>query len=201
MANGYEQNYLNLAAGLADCNLAESGARLGLAASGAGLRADFLGRPYLITNQEVKALDGRPVNINNCSLLVHYVLSSGRGAPLESFLPLSRMTGMVTSQKGLERNFLIETLVEFFGADYNKFKRAAEKLNGEYQGLTETGGRAWRFQVLPKIPLKVIFQEADEEFSAELEFLFDRTAVDFIGFECLAFLSACFGEALIAAAR
>lgn len=201
MVDGYEQNYLGLLAGLAGRDLAENGPGLGFKVEKGGLTIDFLGRSYLITNQGVEPLDGRPVDVNNRSLLIHYALSEGRARPLESFLPLNRLTGPMAGRKELDKRLMVKPLLEFFGNDYDKFSRAAKKLGGEERGLDESGGRVWRFQVLPKIPVKVVFQEADEEFPADLEILFDHTALDFMGFECLAFLSASFSKALIDAAR
>lgn len=61
--------------------------------------------------------------------------------------------------------------------------------------------RRWHFQALPKVGLKLIHYEADDEYPVDFKYLFDRRAVDFLAYECLAFMIGCFNYELIAAAR
>jgi hypothetical protein len=91
-------------------------------------------------------------------------------------------------------------LEKYFGKDYAKFGEAAAKLGGieeEAQG----GKHSWKFDVLPKIPLKLVYYEADEDFPAEIQIMLDTTAIRFLEFECLAFLVGCFVRALIKTAQ
>jgi hypothetical protein len=63
-------------------------------------------------------------------------------------------------------------LAEFFGERAELFRRVAEV----YQGTQmEAGDLAFRFRVLPRVPLLLIMWEPDEEFGAEVHFRFDET--------------------------
>jgi len=203
LSSGYEQIYLDLLPELLKCDLAESAGRLGLQVLADGaVWADYLGREYRITSTGVKPVDGQPVDINNCSVLVHYILSKGCGEMERSYLPLTRINRMkIDGQKTLGHGLMIDPLVQEFGSDYEKFQAAALKLNGVLEAASQDGGHIWDFQVLPKIPLRVVYYEADDEFPVNIQILFDRSAPRFMGFECLAFLNGGFTHALVTASR
>jgi hypothetical protein len=202
MNGGYEQIYLGLLPRLGECDLAESAQRLGLPISANGtVIAQFCGREYSIASAGVVPTDGLPVDVNNRSVLAYYILSKGRGQPEESFVPLARLSGTLDGQKIHDKNLFVRPLLHAFGDDYKKFEAAARKLDGVPEGPAADAGQRWRFAVLPRIPLRLIFYPADEEFPADIQLLFDRSAPKFLEFECLAFLSGCFVKALLSAAR
>ena len=87
-----------------------------------------------------------------------------------------------------------------FGNDYAKFSDAARRLGGR-EGESGVGKHLWGFNVLPKIPLRIVFYEADEEFPASIQIMLDRTALRFLEFECLAFMVGLFVRALIKTAQ
>ena len=91
-------------------------------------------------------------------------------------------------------------LERYFGNDYVKFSEAAVKLGG-IEEEPQVGKHQWRFDVLPKIPLKIVFYEADDEFPVEIQLMLDKTALEFLEFECLAFMVGCFVRALIKTAQ
>ena len=203
MITGYEQIYLDLVPRLARCDLAESAARLGLDVLPNGdVRANFCGRQYVISATGVDPADGQAVDVNCRSVLAYYILSPGRGEPGQSFLPLTRLTGMIAGQKSFDKGLMVRPLLREFGDDYGKFCSVANQLGGVLDPVATAGGEhCWTFPVLPRIPVRLIFYEADEEFPADIQILFERTATRFLEFECLAFLTGCFTKSLITAAR
>lgn len=192
MPSGYEAIYLKLIPRLAGCDFAESAERLGLELTKEGhIRAGFLGREYLVTKEGVKSADGQSTDVNNLSVLLYYVLSRGSGRPKNSFVPLFRLAGMLEGRSRLS-DILNDPLTREFGNDYQRFSAAALKLGGTCENGSVPGRHEWLFLLLPRIPAKVIFHEADEEFPAEIQIMLDVTAPRFLEFECLAFLTGCF---------
>ena len=99
------------------------------------------------------------------------------------------------------KGLLLKPLIREFGDDYEEFQRAARKLGGVLENVSSGGGHGWNFQVLPKILVRLVFYEADDEFPADIQLFFDRSARRFLEFECLAFLTGCFINDLCNAAR
>jgi len=110
------------------------------------------------------------------------------------------VTGIIAGQKTFDKGLMEKPLLKEFGADYAKFRAAALQLGGVLEEACD-GGHRWTLQALPKIPVRLVFYEADEEFPADIQIWLDRTAPRFMEFECLAFLTGCFVKALITTAR
>jgi len=197
MPNGYEEIYQNLLLRLKACDLEESSARLGLSyISGQKISVNFLNREYIITREGAEPADGLPVNINNRNILLYYVLSKGSEEPKFSFIPMSRLTGMIAGHNIPTDGIMIAPLLREFGNALEKLKIAASMFSGKYEKISN-GSHSWIFTPLPKIPMKMIFHESDDEFPADIQIMFDEIAHKFMDFECLAFLCGCFVRALI----
>lgn len=190
MATGYERIYQSLLPRLAECDIVEQAKRLGFTPEGEdSARAVFLGRTFLITPQGVDAIDDdSPALINNRSLLIYYMLAEGGIEPRYAFLPIERMVGTIDGQGEEEELHMKNILLQESEGNYDIFAAAAEEMGGEYIGRL-LGGECWQFMVLPKMPMRMVFFEADEEFPAELNILFDETAPYYLNFECSTFLA------------
>jgi hypothetical protein len=196
---GYDSIYLELVSKLSELDFQESADRLGLEYENGGVQVSFLKREYRITLEGVKPLDGQSANVNNLSVLLYYLLSKGRGEPENFYIPFESIPRMIGGLHAQSR--LMNTPLErYFGNDYVKFSEATAKVGG-LEEEPQVGKYLWRFDVLPKIPLQLVFYEADDDFPAEIQIMLDRTAVQFLEFECLAFMVGCFVRALIKTAQ
>ena len=190
--NGYHQIYLDLAEALATFDLAGNAPRLGLAAEGGGVLVDFFNRAYRVDAAGVRPLDGGPAEVNHLSLIAHYAMSPGRGEPAGDFMPLGRMTGMVEGRGDFEKSLVNGALGRKFGGDKSALAEAAESIGGRAEGRDQSGGWAWLFRPFPKVLVKLLFYEADDEFPAEYRLMFDSRATAFMEFEALGFLTGVF---------
>jgi hypothetical protein len=201
MAKGYEKLYEDLRPRLANIDLEVCARRMGLPPTVDGvIRYEFLGRNYLISNSGISITDNRPENINARSVLIHYLLSSGRYEPSGEFVPMSCLTGMVTSGNAHDR-FFAKPLVRGLGKNYRGPLKIPSSLAGTLDSCSSGGKHVWHFQPLPKIALRLIHYEADDEFPLDFIFLFDRNAVNILEYECLGFLLGCFTYELQAAIK
>ena len=66
----------------------------------------------------------------------------------------------------------IGPLLERYGYDLNRFKKAAESLGGEAQNLADV---AYKIPAFPKVPLYYLLWVGDDEFEPRLSILFDRS--------------------------
>jgi len=197
MPGGYEDIYRWQAAKLAGADLTGPAPGLGLIVAGPGLvRVSLFGRDYLVDESGVRSADGGPASPNQRSLVAHYALSPGRGEPAYEFVPLDRLSGPAPGSPGggrtLGRDYLDRALARRFDRDPEALAAAAARLGGRDLGREPSGGRAWLFHPFPKIPLKLVVHEADEEFPASYRLLFDKSATAFMVFEALGFLAVLF---------
>ena len=199
MKGGYDSIYLGLITKLSECDFQESAERLGLEYVDGGIQVCFLKREYRITLDGVESLDGQPVNANNGSVLLYYLLSNGRGDPENSYVLFESIPRMI-SGLDFQNRMMSRPLERKFGNDYVKFSEAAVKVGG-IEEESQMGKHLWKFNVLPKIPLKIVFYEADDEFPTNIQIMLDKTALQFLEFECLAFMVGCFVRALIKTAQ
>lgn len=201
MSSGYEQIYEGLIPKLNKCNFLKIAERLGLSLQPDGaLYINFLGREYEISSSGVNPKDGKPVNVNNRSVLTYYTLSNGVGDPEFSYVPISYHVGSgIIFNSNIK--WLTDPLGKAFSGKYEAFSDTIYKLGGIFNGKLKSGGYSWLLKVLPKIPLKIIYHDGDDEFPCEVQIFFDKNASVFLEFECLAFLEGCLVRAIIMTAQ
>jgi hypothetical protein len=201
MSGGYEQIYESLIPKLSKCDFLEVAERLGLSLQLDGaLYVNFLGREYEISSRGVNPTDGKPVNVNNRSVLAYYTLSKGVGEPAFSYVPISNLvgTGIIFSTS---IKWMTDPLGKTFSGDYATFSETMSRLGGVFKGKLNSGGCSWLLEALPKIPVQVVYYDGDDEFPCEVQILFDKNASHFMEFECLAFLEGCLVRAMIMTAQ
>ncbi|MDR2459822.1 MAG: DUF3786 domain-containing protein [Deltaproteobacteria bacterium] len=197
-SSGYEKNYERLKLWLLEQDFTANAKELGLKVTEKGANARLLGRDYLISKDGVFPLDGEESHANCRSILIHYSLSQGKGEPGDEYLTLYQLPGVLRGRRDPGKDILNGKIERAFGqGGHELFAEAAKKIGGSFLGEHEAGGKLWHFEALPKIPLRVIFIEADEEYPVEVRVLFPSRAPEFLGFECLAFLNGCLADALV----
>ena len=92
-------------------------------------------------------------------------------------------------------------LGKIFSGNYAAFSEVMRKLGGSFNGKLKSDGYSWLMNVLPKIPIQIVYYEEDDEFLCDLQILLDRNASRFMEFECLAFLEGCLVRAIIMTAQ
>lgn len=197
--NGYEGIYQWVVAGLVGFDLAGNAPHLGLEPNDDGsVRVNFLNREYLVKADGAYPTDGKPVGVNHRSVVAHYAMSPGRGEPSLEFVSLAKKSGTVSgSQSAFLRESVSNPLARKFGEDQPALEAAVARIGGQPAGRDESGGQAWIFFPFPKMPLKLVYHEADEEFEAEFRLLYDSRCTDFMEFEAVAFVGGILVEELL----
>ncbi|MDR2368867.1 MAG: DUF3786 domain-containing protein [Deltaproteobacteria bacterium] len=161
-------------------------------------KVNFVGRRLLADNGGIVPADGRPVPIDAQSVVAHYLASQGRADLTGDFVPIKRLTGIGVTCGSPSEN-LTKPLTDLFGARYDLFAQAAPKVDGVYRGLSPAGAHAWDFG-FPKLPVRIEYFEADDEFDAEIKLLFDSSANRYVNYECLELLTMCIVVEILMAA-
>ncbi len=194
--DSYEETYKILAEKLKGCDFKEAAPRLGFDFIDINIaELDFLGRRYEVTQSGVFPLDKNPSSPQIRGVIICYVTSKGSGILTGKYSFLHRFSEGIISSNGNMR-WMTNTAVKAFKGDYKKFSKAAQKLGMVFEGSSKAYEHMWSYLILPKMPMRVIYYEQDEEFPCEIKLMFDNSASNLMEFEQLAFLSGCFIHAL-----
>ena len=200
--DNYDKIYFDVLPYLGDCDFVDAGRRLGFREiSPERLTITFCGRPFEVTKSEVRVLDGKKVHNNFLSVLIYYTISKADCEPLYDFTLLANLSeGIFAGDRGGSwQDLQQKPLVERFGKDYAAFHQAALRTGMGYHGETAPLEQSYFFYVLPKMPVKVKYYEADDEFSPQVKIFWDKTATKFLTFEPLAVLNGCLISAIAGA--
>jgi hypothetical protein len=93
-----------------------------------------------------------------------------------------------------------KALIRRFGDKPEELLAACQKVGGYPAGWELSYRIVYRFDLLPKVPLVLLFNEADEEFPAQCTLLYQKKAQAYLDMECLAILGWHLTDSLIEAA-
>ncbi|MBI5846600.1 MAG: DUF3786 domain-containing protein [Nitrospirae bacterium] len=119
-------------------------------------------------------------------LLLHYINTHGKADLSGRWVSFSELkSGMVKAT-----SFLREAenpLKELFETNYEKTAAGIRKLGAAQSGDFPTPN-AWILFLLPKVPVVILYWPEEDEFTAKVKILFDKTADKFLDVESLMFL-------------
>jgi len=89
-----------------------------------------------------------------------------------------------------------KSITKNFSGKLSTLEEACRKLGGFHATNGLSYDLAMQIYSLPKIPLYMLFNDADEEFPAECRMLFERRAKEYLDMECLAIVGWLFADYL-----
>jgi hypothetical protein len=184
---GHRYIYSQLLARMAGTNLAAAAESLQLETYASGeVAVPYLGVTFLASRQGVRRADGGRILNADASVILHYLLDAGPSQPAGQFVTLAELAGPLFKQGSYSQSALQRPVVKRFQARLPELLRAAAALGGEEGGEAGLGAVSIIFDLLPHIPLQLMFYDRDEEFGARATLLLDRNATTQLEFEVLA---------------
>jgi hypothetical protein len=194
---GYHQIYRDLVQDLAIADIPSAAHNLGLILNDFGeAEVPFLGHKYRVSQKGVKRSDGERFLETIGSVLAHYILKGSKSEPDGRFVTFSELAGPVFKEGGYSLDALEIPLIKRFQGRVPELLAAAASLGGRLGGESGLGSVSLIFELLPKIPVQVIFYDRDDEFPARVTLLYDRNATRFLEFEFLAVMVTLFVNVL-----
>ena len=156
------------------------------------------GRPYLILpyfghevqvfKDEVRHPQGVEENPWDAILLYNYIASQKQRPPCGQWIKFQGLPNSVSKTKTLLR--LQKHLAEAVSGQTELLARKAKELGGEPVSVAQAADLQFLFQPLPRLPILLVFHDAEpeEDFAAEAHFLFDAQVMDYLDLESLLFL-------------
>ncbi|MBF0528190.1 MAG: DUF3786 domain-containing protein [Deltaproteobacteria bacterium] len=152
-----------------------------------GLSVKLLGRTCLVTRDEIQAADGKPLAITSRLCLAYYLLHAGRGNLEQTWVAYRDFKDGAffhTAYAQLVENEIAGT----FAGRLPRLRETVDRIGGEVLPTDSGGDLCAKFLMLPRIPLSVVFYDADDDFPASARVLYDASATRFLDMECLAVL-------------
>jgi hypothetical protein len=197
MQKGYEKTYNWVKSLLETCDFSDSSQRLGLKQiSENKILINFFDRTYQITKGDIELLEQKTIwdvdsedyEYNLKSVLGYYALSKANVDPVYEYSTLGYFSGGVFRDDSSWQSMINNKFSTIFDNNYEKFKEIMDIFGIEYEEGSGNGKYIWDYKILPKIPIKLVFYEGDDEYPSKLQILYDNNVLKIFNFEQLAVL-------------
>jgi len=182
----FEKTYNDYLAQIAGIDFPSRADMLGAELSGDALIIPFYGEPYQVTANGVVKVSGDRANFAVSVVLCQYILrcpeatpESGGWVTYREFKDTGPLEGYFTANT----NKIIETT---FAGDLAALHNASKRLGGAEFDDGSSYDLSITFDLLPKIPVLLRFNDRDDEFPAQCSVLFRQSAESYIDMESLA---------------
>ncbi len=179
------QNYLDRIGGI---DLNKRSGILGGRVEKNEMIVSFFGKPYRISSRGITDPAGKPPPMGICVVLCKYLLLCPDVPSLDkewvSFRDFKNTAPLIHSFV----NHTEKPIVRHFSNRLEDLAAACDKLGGKNPGLELNYQLIMKLYPLPKVPLLLLFDDADDEFPAQCKVLFERRAEHYLDPECLAIL-------------
>jgi len=170
--------------------------RLGVAPSGKAAVVPLLGEPFRVSAAGVVDERGRTAGYAAAVVLCKYLLlcpnfhpTDDRWQAYRDFPDAAPLVTYFTDQ--VER-----AVTGRFAGRLNRLRRAAEALGARRPLVALSHDFSARIEVLPRIPVLLTFNDADDEFPAACSVLFEQRARHYLDMECLAMVGGLLAHRL-----
>ena len=194
---GHKQIYADLMTELAGADIAVLAASLGLVQNEAGeAEIPFCGAIYRVSRAGVRREDGQSFSYAAGSALIRYLLQGSRIRPSGRFVTFAELAGPLFKHGSYSVSALERPIVRRFSGRVPGLMAAGAAFGGKSGGEGGLGSVSLLFELLPRVPMQLVFYNRDEEFPARATLLFDSNATQLIDFETLAVLVTLFVHSL-----
>ena len=151
----------------------------------------LFGKPYTVSGAGISDSAGKQPMLYICVILCKYILLCPEIPPKEkdwvSFRDLK--------DSGPLNNYFVNdvelAIATYFSSKLGDIKNAGRILKGYSPEIEVSYDLSMQFNVLPKVPVVMLFNDTEDEFSATCSVLFQRRAENYLDPECLAMVGRC----------
>ncbi len=148
----------------------------------------FFGKPYRISEKGISDLSGKKPDHSVCVVLLKYLLLCPEQEPKEDEWLSYKDFRNAAPFAGAFVNTAERPIAGNFSGRLDELRKASGLLGGIPLKAELSYQLSMRFDALPRVPLFLLFNDADDEFPAECKILFERRAEKYLDMECLAMI-------------
>lgn len=197
----FEETYTNYVNRIAQLDFARIAGRLGAELDGEELIIAVFGNHHRISTEGIKDPAGKRPDFSVCVVLFKYLLLCPDHDPIEDDWVSFKDFKDAAPFAGAFVNYTEAPLADLFAGNLTRLEAAARALGGHPPDTDFPYDLSLQFPALPKVPVLLLFNDADEEFAARCAVLFERRAEKYLDMECLAMVGSLLLQRLKAAAR
>jgi hypothetical protein len=168
---------------------------------GEELIVPFFGNPLRVSAAGISDSSGSRPNFSVCVILFKYLLLYPDHDPAENDWVSFKDFKDSAPFAGAFFNYTEVPLAKYFSGHLKDLEAACRRIHGHPPAATFSYDLCMQFNALPKIPVLMLFNDADEEFPARCSVLFERRAENYLDMECLAMVGMLLFEYLKQAAE
>jgi hypothetical protein len=193
----YEEVYTGLVERLEEVDFNHCVTHLGVQKADDGFNLRIFARDCLIDREGLKTSDGTPLDFKIRIVAAHYLLHAGQGEETGQWVAYRDFKDGAFFHPSFAQT-VEQRIAEHFSGRMQDLEKS-----GEAKGSRQIGGLGGdvclRFSAFPKIPVVLIFYDADDDFPSSARILFDSSALQFLDMECLAVLGMILADELAGA--
>ena len=196
----FEETYNNYLARIAELDFNKIADQLGAEVVGDELIIPFFGKPHRISAEGITDPSGSRPAFSVCVVLFKYILLCPDHDPVGKDWVSFKDFKDSAPFAGAFVNYTEAPLAKYFSGRLKDLESACLGIHGHSPAAMFSYDLCMQFNALPKIPILLLFNDADEEFPAQGGVLFERRAEKFLDMECLAMVGMLLFECLKLAA-
>jgi hypothetical protein len=127
--------------------------------------------------------------------IYNHLAQGGSSLPTGKWKGLEEIPNTISKMKSM-KSHVEEPIAEKFRGRVSELRKAARFLGGIDKAGKLSADAAFLFRPLPKIPVMLLFWDAEEGFDARAKLLFDETVTEHLDIESILFLSERLREML-----
>lgn len=171
--------------------------RLGVRVENRTATVPVFGQPYRVSSERICRSDGRPADYTTTVIVCRYLLQCPGFDPAEErwqsfkdFPDAAPLVGYFTAN-------VEQVIAGHFSGRLDRLRGGAEHLGGQQPAMQLSYDFFSIIRALPRVPILLLFNEADDEFPAQSSVLFENRARHYLDMECLAMVGSLLVERLI----
>lgn len=177
------KDYLDQVAAI-DCSISTE--KLGIRVSGKTIEISFLNQMFTVTPDAITDDNGNKPHHAVCVILCKYLLSCPETLTHSNELATYKDFKDAAPYVQGFRNTAEQPIARHFSGKLKLLETKCIELGGKPYDTDVSCDLAVQFQALPMVPVFLIFNDADEDFSSQCTLLFQRNAETYLDMECVA---------------
>lgn len=192
----FEKTYRDYLARVAELDLGSMQETLGIKVDGDEAIVPFFGQPYRVSANGIFSSTGKESEFSVSVVLCKYLLMCPEFTPKGHNWVSYKDFKDAAPFAGAFVNAAERPIAENFANGLEELKEACKSLGGRVPDMDLSYDLSVCFDPLPRVPMLMLFNDADDEFPAQCWLLFERRAERYLDMECVAILGMLLSEYL-----